>query len=103
KRINEVVLTEATKTSNRLGETDNSISPKAKQSSEGASLKTTPSVGKKNVSTPGNVFSLSNSFEALNVENPVIEEVETGNKASTSSVQEEGQRFTPLVEMINVF
>ncbi|GJW31755.1 retrovirus-related pol polyprotein from transposon TNT 1-94 [Tanacetum coccineum] len=50
---------------------------------EGASLKTTPSVGKKNVSTPGNVFSLSNSFEALNVENPVIEEVETGNRLTS--------------------
>ncbi|GJX65129.1 hypothetical protein Tco_0299472 [Tanacetum coccineum] len=46
---------------------------------EGASLKTTPSIGKKNVLTP----------------------VETGNKASTSGVQEEGQRSTPLVEMIS--
>ncbi|GKE06771.1 hypothetical protein Tco_1398789, partial [Tanacetum coccineum] len=34
------------------------------------------------------MFFLSNSFEALNVD-PVIEEVETGNKASTSGVQEE--------------
>ncbi|GJZ61391.1 hypothetical protein Tco_0617528 [Tanacetum coccineum] len=49
------------------------------------------------------VLSLSNSFEALNVENPVIEEVETGNKASTSGVHEEEQSSTPLVERINVF
>ncbi|GJV62147.1 hypothetical protein Tco_1468247 [Tanacetum coccineum] len=34
---------------------------------------------------------------------PVIEEVEMGNKASTSGVQEEGQRSTPLVEKINIF
>ncbi|GKF70924.1 hypothetical protein Tco_0203981, partial [Tanacetum coccineum] len=29
-----------------------------------------------------------NSFKALNIKNPIIEEVETGNKASTSRVQE---------------
>ncbi|GKC87254.1 hypothetical protein Tco_1147903 [Tanacetum coccineum] len=55
--------------------------PKAKQSTEGASQETTPSVGKKNVSTS----------------------VEAGNKASTSGVQEEEQRSTPIVERINVF
>ncbi|GJV90593.1 hypothetical protein Tco_1538406 [Tanacetum coccineum] len=70
--------------------------PKAKQSTEGASQEMTPSVGKKNVSTSGNgTFFLSNSFEALDGENPVIEEVEAGNKASTSGVQEEEQRSTP--------
>ncbi|GJZ47795.1 zinc finger, CCHC-type containing protein [Tanacetum coccineum] len=59
--------------------------PKAKQSTEGANQKTTPSVGKKNVSTSGNsTFSLSNSFEALTVENSVSGEVKTGKKASTS-------------------
>nr|GEV80802.1 hypothetical protein [Tanacetum cinerariifolium] len=63
--------------------------------------------GKKNVSTSGNsskktsmtnastlvngTFSFSNSFEALNVDDPANEEVESGNKASTSSVQEEWQ------------
>ncbi|GJX85084.1 putative ribonuclease H-like domain-containing protein [Tanacetum coccineum] len=53
--------------------------PKAKQSIEGVSRKMTPSVGKKNVSTLGDgTFSLSNSFEALNVENPVIKEVKMG-------------------------
>ncbi|GJX54062.1 putative ribonuclease H-like domain-containing protein [Tanacetum coccineum] len=63
--------------------------PKAKQSTEGANQKTNPSVGKKNVSTSGNdTFSLSNSFEAFIVENSISEEVETGNKASS----------TPLVE-----
>ncbi|GKC56168.1 hypothetical protein Tco_1083766 [Tanacetum coccineum] len=61
------------------------------------------SVGKKNVSTSCNgTFSLSNSFVALNVENSVSEEVKTGNKASTSSVQEEGKSSTPL-EKINMF
>nr|GEV15117.1 hypothetical protein [Tanacetum cinerariifolium] len=71
---------------------------------EGESHKTTPSIGKKNVSTSCNgTFSLSNSLEALNVENPVIEEVETGNKNSTSCVQEEGKRSTPQVEKINSF
>ncbi|GKA15232.1 hypothetical protein Tco_0694979 [Tanacetum coccineum] len=51
---------------------------KAKQSTKWANLKTTPSVGKKNVLTSGNgTFSLSNSFEALNVKNLVSEEVET--------------------------
>ncbi|GKE05838.1 hypothetical protein Tco_1397856 [Tanacetum coccineum] len=61
------------------------------QSTEGASLKTTPSVGKKNVSTSGNgTFSLSNSFVALNDENLIIEEVETCNKAFTSSGKRRG-------------
>ncbi|GJW46981.1 hypothetical protein Tco_0078627 [Tanacetum coccineum] len=65
---------------------------------------TTPSLDKKNVSTSGNgTFSLNNSFEALNDENSVSEEVETGNKAFTSGVQEEGQSSTPLVEKINMF
>nr|GEU37628.1 hypothetical protein [Tanacetum cinerariifolium] len=61
-------------------------------------------VGKRNVLTLGNdTFSLSNSFKALNVGNSVSEEVETGNKASTSGVQEEGQSSTSLVEKINMF
>nr|GEX40860.1 hypothetical protein [Tanacetum cinerariifolium] len=56
---------------------------------------------KMNASTSRNgTFFLSNSFEALNVDNPVTEEV---NKASTSSVQEEGQTSTPIVEKINMF
>ncbi|GKB53068.1 hypothetical protein Tco_0903821 [Tanacetum coccineum] len=47
----------------------------------GASQKTTPSVGKKNVSTSSNgIFSLINSFEALNIDNTVIEEAETEGK-----------------------
>ncbi|GJZ08935.1 putative ribonuclease H-like domain-containing protein [Tanacetum coccineum] len=58
--------------------------PKLKQSTEGANQKTTHYVGKKNVSTSCNsTFYLSNLFKALNVENSVSEEVETGNKAST--------------------
>ncbi|GJR95171.1 hypothetical protein Tco_0267345 [Tanacetum coccineum] len=56
----------------------------------GEKQKTTPSVGKKNASTSGNgTFSLNNLFEALNVENSVSEEVETGNKASTSGDSED--------------
>ncbi|GKE90329.1 hypothetical protein Tco_1567804, partial [Tanacetum coccineum] len=35
-----------------------------------------------------------NSFEALNVKNPIIEEVATGYKATTSGTQEEGKRST---------
>nr|GEY97084.1 structural maintenance of chromosomes protein 1 [Tanacetum cinerariifolium] len=58
---------------------------------------------KTNVSTSGNgTFSLSNSFEALNVDNPVIEEINSGNKTLMSGVQEEGQIFTLLVEKINM-
>nr|GEW22221.1 hypothetical protein [Tanacetum cinerariifolium] len=78
--------------------------PKTRQMIEGASPKTTISVGKKNVSTPGNgIFTLSNLFEALIVYNPVIKEIETINKASTSDVQEEGKSSTPIVEKINIF
>ncbi|GJR51033.1 putative ribonuclease H-like domain-containing protein [Tanacetum coccineum] len=40
---------------------------------------------------------------ALNVESSIIEEVATGNKATTSGTQEVGQSSTPLVERINVF
>ncbi|GJY27378.1 retrovirus-related pol polyprotein from transposon TNT 1-94 [Tanacetum coccineum] len=85
---------------------------KVNQSTEGNN-------GKKNVSTSGNssnmanmtdastsgngTFSLSNSFKVLNVDDPANVEVESSNKASTSSVQEEGQSATPLVEKINMF
>ncbi|GJY74262.1 reverse transcriptase domain-containing protein [Tanacetum coccineum] len=66
--------------------TCNRLNPKGKH------FKTNPSISKKNVSTSGNgTFSLSNLFEVLNVDNPVIEKVETGNMASTSGVQEEEQ------------
>ncbi|GJW88534.1 hypothetical protein Tco_0163874 [Tanacetum coccineum] len=41
-------------------------------------------------------FSLSNSFDALNVENSVSDEVETSNRAYTSCVQEEEQSSAPL-------
>ncbi|GKD58667.1 hypothetical protein Tco_1296176, partial [Tanacetum coccineum] len=79
------------------------VDEEAKQSTKGANQKSTPSVGKKNVSTFGNgTFSLSNSFEALNVENLVGEEVETGNKASTFGVQKEWQSSTLLVEKIKM-
>nr|GEW16100.1 hypothetical protein [Tanacetum cinerariifolium] len=77
---------------------------------EEVSPKTALSVGKKNVLTSGNsskktsktnasksrnvTFSLSNSFEALNVDNPVIREVDWGNKAGMYDVQEEEQSST---------
>nr|GEV80904.1 hypothetical protein [Tanacetum cinerariifolium] len=41
--------------------------------------------------------------EALNVDNTVIEEVDSFDKTSMSSVQEEGQSSTLLVEKINMF
>ncbi|GJS26372.1 retrovirus-related pol polyprotein from transposon TNT 1-94, partial [Tanacetum coccineum] len=44
-----------------------------------------------------------NSFEALNVESSITEEVATGNKATTSGTQEVGQSSTTLFERINVF
>nr|GEU28619.1 ribonuclease H-like domain-containing protein [Tanacetum cinerariifolium] len=66
---------------------------KVNQSIEGVSPKTAPFVG-------NGTFSLSNSFEALNVNDDLVnEEVESGNKASTSSVQKERQ----LVKKINMF
>ncbi|GJZ18988.1 hypothetical protein Tco_0555578, partial [Tanacetum coccineum] len=93
--------------------------PKINQLAEEASPKMTHSVGKKNVSTSGysskmigkmhaltsgnGTFSLSNSFEALNGDNLVTKEVDSGNKDFRSSVQEERQGSTPLVEKINMF
>ncbi|GJX73315.1 hypothetical protein Tco_0311910 [Tanacetum coccineum] len=90
--------------------------PKVNQPTEEVRPKTAPSVGKKNVLTAGDslkttsktnastsingIFYLSNSFEALSVDNPGTEEV---NKTSTSGVQEEGQTSTPIVEKINIF
>nr|GEW94598.1 hypothetical protein [Tanacetum cinerariifolium] len=47
-------------------------------------------------------FPLSNSFEALNIHNTIIEEVNLRNKASTSGSQEEGNNFTLVVEKINM-
>ncbi|GKC27553.1 hypothetical protein Tco_1034847, partial [Tanacetum coccineum] len=57
-----------------------------------------------NKESPSNkgVFPLSNSFEALNVDNLINEEVATGSKATTSGTQEEGHSSTPIVEKINV-
>nr|GEV90504.1 hypothetical protein [Tanacetum cinerariifolium] len=79
---------------------------KVNQPTKDVSPKMTPSAGKKNVSrtdnslkktcktkssTSGNrTFSVSNSFEVLNVDNLGIEQVDSGNKASMSGVQEEG-------------
>ncbi|GJW10216.1 protein kinase, ATP binding site-containing protein [Tanacetum coccineum] len=45
---------------------------------------------------------LNNSFEALNVESLIIEEVATGNKATISGAQKEGKSSTPILERINV-
>nr|GEX60821.1 hypothetical protein [Tanacetum cinerariifolium] len=46
------------------------------------------------------IFFLSNSFEALQVDNLVSEEVDLGNKSSTSGVQREGQSFTLAVKCL---
>ncbi|GKE13693.1 chalcone--flavonone isomerase, partial [Tanacetum coccineum] len=57
-----------------------------------------------NSTTLGNgIFSLSNSFEALNDDDSVIVEVKSGNKSSTSGVQEDGNSSTHLVEKIHRF
>ncbi|GKC89847.1 primary amine oxidase-like protein [Tanacetum coccineum] len=47
-------------------------------------------------------FSLIATKIALNVNNPIIEEVVTGSEATTSGTQEEGHSSTPIVEKINV-
>nr|GEU68367.1 hypothetical protein [Tanacetum cinerariifolium] len=57
-----------------------------------------------NATTLGNgIIFLSNSFEALNDDDPVSVKVESGTKASTFGVQEEGNSSTPLVEKIYRF
>ncbi|GJW71696.1 hypothetical protein Tco_0128613 [Tanacetum coccineum] len=86
--------------------------PKAKQSFESSSPKTTPFVdtnkasisgyNKESPSNKGNMFSLSNSFEALNDENLIIKEVASGSMATTSGTQEEGQSATRIADKINV-
>ncbi|GKA76146.1 hypothetical protein Tco_0782524, partial [Tanacetum coccineum] len=43
-----------------------------------------------------------NSFETLNDENPIIEEVATGSKDTTSGTQEERQSSTLMVDKIHV-
>ncbi|GJZ92369.1 hypothetical protein Tco_0664434 [Tanacetum coccineum] len=104
------------------GEQKTLYHPKEMQSVKGTSNspKTTPFVGmnkastscynkdctkslcNKGMSDDVNLISLSNSFEPLNVENPVIEEVATGCKGTTSGTQEDRKSSTPLVEKINV-
>ncbi|GKD09923.1 chalcone--flavonone isomerase [Tanacetum coccineum] len=89
--------------------------PKAKQSTGGMSnsLKTTHFVGtnknstsgynKESPSNKGSIFFLLvTHFEALNYENPIIEEVATGSKDTTSGTQEEGQSSTLIVDKIHV-
>ncbi|GJW00978.1 RNA-directed DNA polymerase, eukaryota [Tanacetum coccineum] len=86
---------EAPKTLNRpFSEQKTNIAPKVNQPTEEMSPKTAPSADKKKVSTTGNsskntktnaltsgngTFSLSNSLEALNVDNTVNEEVNLGD------------------------
>nr|GEV41866.1 hypothetical protein [Tanacetum cinerariifolium] len=76
--------------------------PKVNQPTKEVSPKMAPSVGKKKVSTTGNsskktgktnvstssngTFSLSSSFEVINVDNPITEVVDLGNKASMSEM-----------------
>nr|GEV05205.1 hypothetical protein [Tanacetum cinerariifolium] len=74
--------------------------PKEKQSTKGANQKTTPSVGKKNDSTSRNgTFCISNLFEALNVENSVSEDVETGLEEECVLVDDDGK---PLKNVDNL-
>nr|GEX80561.1 hypothetical protein [Tanacetum cinerariifolium] len=74
--------------------------PKEKQSTKGANQKTTPSVGKKNDSTSRNgTFYISNLFEALNVENSVSEDVETGLEEECVLVDDDGK---PLKNVDNL-
>ncbi|GJX91404.1 hypothetical protein Tco_0344730 [Tanacetum coccineum] len=83
-----------------------------------ASPKTAPPVNMKKVFIPGNSLNktaqmnvstscngtiyLSNSFEVLNDNNSVAEDVDSGDRIVMSSVQEEGQNSTPLVDNINL-
>ncbi|GJZ59767.1 hypothetical protein Tco_0615583 [Tanacetum coccineum] len=77
--------------------------PVAKQLTGGTS-NSPKTTSKMSASTSGNdTFSFSNSFEALNVVDSDFEEVGSCNKASTFGVQEEGKRFTPIIEKINNF
>ncbi|GKD42805.1 hypothetical protein Tco_1267450, partial [Tanacetum coccineum] len=87
--------------------------PKAKQSNTGTSPKMAPPAGtnkdttsgynKDSPSNNGIDFSISNSFETLYVDDPIIEEVATGIKVvTTTGTQEERQCSIPLVERINV-
>nr|GFA81612.1 hypothetical protein [Tanacetum cinerariifolium] len=88
---------------------------KAKQSFERTSnsLKPTPFVGTNKASTSaynkesptntsGFFSSISNSFEALNVDILITKEVATGSKATTLAMHVEGQSSTPTVEKIDV-
>ncbi|GJR88596.1 hypothetical protein Tco_0212607 [Tanacetum coccineum] len=47
-------------------------------------------------------FSISNSFDVLNVDSLITKEVATGSKGTTSNTKKEGYRFVLLIEMINV-
>nr|GEX17106.1 hypothetical protein [Tanacetum cinerariifolium] len=49
-----------------------------------------------------NLFSLSYTFKALNVEHPAIEEVVVGNKATTFATREKRLSTIPLRERFNV-
>ncbi|GKD40079.1 RNA-directed DNA polymerase, eukaryota, reverse transcriptase zinc-binding domain protein, partial [Tanacetum coccineum] len=51
-------------------------------------------------SNKGNTFSLSNSFDALNDENLIIEEVSTGSMTTTLGTQNEGQGNDDEVEPV---
>ncbi|GJV62118.1 hypothetical protein Tco_1468218 [Tanacetum coccineum] len=92
--------------------------PREKQSTVGASNspKTTPFVGtnkastsgynKESSSNKGNTFFLSNSFEALNDENLIIEEVATGSMATTSGklvlIDDEGKPLKKVDYPVNL-
>nr|GEX91832.1 hypothetical protein [Tanacetum cinerariifolium] len=85
--------------------------PKVNQTTVDASPKKASSAGKSskqtdmtNATTLGNgIIFLSNSFKALNDDDPVTVKVESGTKASTFGMQVEGNSSTPLVENIHRF
>ncbi|GJX68452.1 hypothetical protein Tco_0304179 [Tanacetum coccineum] len=92
--------------------------PKLNPLTREASPKTALPTDKKKVSTTGNsskktsqtnaltsgngTFSISNLFDALNVDKSVVEDVVLGVKMFMSSVHEKGKSTTSLVEKINI-
>ncbi|GJZ07454.1 hypothetical protein Tco_0541247 [Tanacetum coccineum] len=80
------------------------MDPSADKKKDPTTSNSSKKTGKTNASTSGNgTFSLSNSFEAINVDNTSAEEVYSGGNTSMSGVQEEEQSSTPLVEKNNMF
>ncbi|GJW51544.1 hypothetical protein Tco_0092895 [Tanacetum coccineum] len=85
------------------GEASPKTAPPANTKKASITCKSSKTIVQTNASTSRNgTFSLSNSFEVLNVDNSVAEDVDSGDRIVRSSVQEEGQSSTPLVEKSNL-